>query len=127
MEDSQRKGTVTSLDSLFPAEEAQKAAKRVEDAIAEKKDELNLLQGFVTDNNKIVNLVRKLPEQLSHDIMVTETLFFFFCVVFQLPFVKKFQIWEMGFSGSVWESSVLPGSFDSHQRVPGACFFAFNC
>lgn len=89
MEDSQRKGTVTSLDSLFPAEEAQKAAKRVEDAIAEKKDELNLLQGFVTDNNKIVNLVRKLPEQLSHDIMVTETLFFFFLCCLSITLCKK--------------------------------------
>lgn len=61
---------MTSLSSLFPVEEAQKAAKRIEDAIAEKKSELNCLQGFIGDNNNLINLVRKLPEQFSHDIMV---------------------------------------------------------
>ncbi|XP_061360623.1 uncharacterized protein LOC133304589 [Gastrolobium bilobum] len=70
MEESRRKVTVTSLASLFPVEEAQKAAKRVEDAIAEKRNELDTLRGFVGDNNNLVNLVQKLLDHLSHDIMV---------------------------------------------------------
>ncbi|OIW08361.1 hypothetical protein TanjilG_03037 [Lupinus angustifolius] len=69
MEDT-RKGTVTSLSSVFPAEEAQKAVKRVQDTIADKQSELDSLRGFVADNNNLVNQVHKLPEQLSHDIMV---------------------------------------------------------
>ncbi|XP_027346984.1 RNA polymerase II subunit 5-mediating protein homolog isoform X2 [Abrus precatorius] len=70
MEDSRKKGTVTSLASVFPVEESQKAAKRVEDAIAEKQNELDRVRGFVADNDNLINLVQKLPEQLSHDIMV---------------------------------------------------------
>ncbi|XP_047158815.1 RNA polymerase II subunit 5-mediating protein homolog [Vigna umbellata] len=70
MEESVKKGTVTSLASLFPVEEAQKAAKRVEDAIADNRGELDRVRGFIADNNNLVNLVHKLPEELSHDIMV---------------------------------------------------------
>ncbi|XP_027908947.1 RNA polymerase II subunit 5-mediating protein homolog isoform X1 [Vigna unguiculata] len=70
MEELVKKGTVTSLASLFPVEEAQKAAKRVEDAIADKRSELDRVRDFVADNNNLVNLVHKLPEELSHDIMV---------------------------------------------------------
>ncbi|CAJ1978913.1 unnamed protein product [Sphenostylis stenocarpa] len=70
MEESGKRGTVTSLASLFPVEEAQKAAKRVEDAIADKRSKLDRVRGFIADNNNLVNLVHKLPEQLSHDIMV---------------------------------------------------------
>ncbi|XP_028775266.1 RNA polymerase II subunit 5-mediating protein homolog, partial [Neltuma alba] len=64
------KGTVTPLASLFPVEEAQNAAKRVQDAIAEKEKELDRLRGFMADNNNLINLVQKLPEELHHDIMV---------------------------------------------------------
>ncbi|KAK7404995.1 hypothetical protein VNO78_06106 [Psophocarpus tetragonolobus] len=70
MGESTKKGTVTSLASIFPVEEAQKAAKRVEDAISDKQSELDRLRGFISDNNSLINLVHKLPEQLSHDIMV---------------------------------------------------------
>ncbi|KAI4333949.1 hypothetical protein L6164_018697 [Bauhinia variegata] len=65
-----RKGTVTSLASLFPVEEAQKASKRMQDAITEKENELGRLRDFITDNNNLINLVQKLPEELNHDIMV---------------------------------------------------------
>ncbi|XP_077251811.1 uncharacterized protein LOC143891041 [Tasmannia lanceolata] len=64
------KGTVTPLASIFPAQEALKAAKRVEESIAEREKEVESLQGFISDNTAIVNLVRRLPEELSHDIMV---------------------------------------------------------
>ncbi|XP_068335338.1 uncharacterized protein [Pyrus communis] len=64
------KGTVTSLSSLFPVEDAQKAAKRVEDTIAEKQQQLDHLRGFTADNTSLVNLVMKLPDHLHHDIMV---------------------------------------------------------
>ncbi|XP_030546394.1 RNA polymerase II subunit 5-mediating protein homolog isoform X2 [Rhodamnia argentea] len=64
------KGTVTSLASMFPADEAQKAAKRVQDTIAEKHQELDRVKGFIADNASLVNLVQKLPEELHHDIMV---------------------------------------------------------
>ncbi|WVZ02232.1 hypothetical protein V8G54_023038 [Vigna mungo] len=70
MEESVKKVTVTSLASLFPVDEVQKAAKRVEDAIADKRGELDRVRGFIADNNNLANLVHKLPEELSHDIMV---------------------------------------------------------
>uniref|UniRef100_A0A6V7QV95 RNA polymerase II subunit 5-mediating protein homolog n=1 Tax=Ananas comosus var. bracteatus TaxID=296719 RepID=A0A6V7QV95_ANACO len=64
------KGTVTSLDALFPAEEASRAARRVEEAISERRGELRRLRGFAADNAALVSLVQKLPDELSHDIMV---------------------------------------------------------
>ncbi|KAL5715457.1 hypothetical protein ACHQM5_017271 [Ranunculus cassubicifolius] len=64
------KGTATSLASLFPVEEAQKAIKRVEDAIIEKKEELEKLNHFISDNNNLIKLVQRLPDELSHDVMV---------------------------------------------------------
>ncbi|XP_008227599.1 PREDICTED: RNA polymerase II subunit 5-mediating protein homolog isoform X3 [Prunus mume] len=64
------KGTVTSLSSLFPVEDAQKAAKRLQDSIAERQQMLDQLGGFVADNASLINLVRRLPDHLHHDIMV---------------------------------------------------------
>ncbi|XP_044465135.1 RNA polymerase II subunit 5-mediating protein homolog isoform X2 [Mangifera indica] len=70
MEEPIRKGTVTSLSSMFPAEDAQKATKRVHDAITEKQQELERVKEFIADNTNLINLVQKLPEELHHDIMV---------------------------------------------------------
>ncbi|XP_030482183.2 uncharacterized protein LOC115699089 isoform X2 [Cannabis sativa] len=64
------KGTVTPLSSLFAAEEAQKAAKRVYDTIVEKQQQLDRLRGFVSDNANLISTVQRLPDQLHHDIMV---------------------------------------------------------
>ncbi|XP_021298095.1 RNA polymerase II subunit 5-mediating protein homolog [Herrania umbratica] len=64
------KGTVTSLSSMFPAEEAQKGAKRVEETLLEKQNEMNQLRDFIADNTSLINLVQKLPDELHHDIMV---------------------------------------------------------
>lgn len=64
------KGTVTSLSSLFPVEEAQKAAKRVEETISERQKQLDQLRDFSADNNTLINLVQRLPDELHHDIMV---------------------------------------------------------
>lgn len=71
-----RKGTVTPLESQFPPEEVHKATKQFQDAIAEKNNELHVLQRFIADNNNLVNLVQKLPEQLSHDVMASQSLLF---------------------------------------------------
>ncbi|XP_073124744.1 uncharacterized protein [Henckelia pumila] len=67
---SERKGTVAPLSSLFPAEEAQKAIKLVEETIAERKQQLSQLKGFINDNVNLINLVQKLPDEISHNIMV---------------------------------------------------------
>ncbi|XP_031391806.1 RNA polymerase II subunit 5-mediating protein homolog isoform X2 [Punica granatum] len=64
------RGTVTSLASMFPAEEVRKAAERVEEAIAEKRKEVERFREFISDNSNLVNLVQKLPEELHHDVMV---------------------------------------------------------
>ncbi|RZS09146.1 hypothetical protein BHM03_00040200 [Ensete ventricosum] len=64
------RGTITSLETLFPPVEAQMAARRVEEAIADRRNELRLVQGFVSDNSSLINLARTLPEELSHDVMV---------------------------------------------------------
>ncbi|KAL9239465.1 hypothetical protein vseg_013784 [Gypsophila vaccaria] len=68
--EARSKGTVTSLSSLFPVEEAQKAAQRVKDAIVEKRKELTNLDQFVDDNTSLINLVHRLPDELHHHIMV---------------------------------------------------------
>ncbi|CAN6483699.1 unnamed protein product [Victoria cruziana] len=65
-----RKGVATPVASLFSAEEARKAAQRVNDSIAERQKDLEQLYAFITDNNVLKKLVQKLPEELSHDIMV---------------------------------------------------------
>ncbi|KAM0947117.1 putative prefoldin alpha [Dioscorea sansibarensis] len=64
------KGTVTAFDSLFSPAAAHKAAARVHDSIADHQKELARLQGFISDNTNLVNLVQRLPGELSHDIMV---------------------------------------------------------
>ncbi|XP_012451923.1 uncharacterized protein LOC105774112 isoform X2 [Gossypium raimondii] len=67
---SEVKGMVTSLSSMFPAEEVQKAAKMVEEKLSEKQNEMNQLKEFIADNTSLINLVQKLPDELHHDIMV---------------------------------------------------------
>ncbi|XP_047322711.1 RNA polymerase II subunit 5-mediating protein homolog [Impatiens glandulifera] len=64
------RGTVTSLSSAFPAEESVKASRRVHEAITERQKGLDKIQGFISDNTNLINLVQKLPEELHHDIMV---------------------------------------------------------
>ncbi|XP_056862818.1 uncharacterized protein LOC130510435 isoform X1 [Raphanus sativus] len=66
----QTKGTVTPLGSLFSEEEARKAASFVEERIREKREEMNRLQQFVDENDNLISLVKKLPDQLHHNIMV---------------------------------------------------------
>ncbi|MQL96068.1 hypothetical protein Taro_028739 [Colocasia esculenta] len=66
----QVKGSVSPLASMFPAEEVQKAVKRVEEAISEQQKELEHLHLFASDNANLINLVQRLPDELSHDIMV---------------------------------------------------------
>ena len=65
------KGTVTAMSSLYPTEDAEKAAKRVQDTISQKQRELGHLQSFISDNTNLINLVQRLPDHLHHDIMVT--------------------------------------------------------
>lgn len=64
------KGTVTSLSSTFPAEEARKAADLVNHTINEKRSELDNLRSFVADNTNLINLVQRLPDELHHHIQV---------------------------------------------------------
>ncbi|XP_057792847.1 uncharacterized protein LOC131009498 isoform X2 [Salvia miltiorrhiza] len=65
-----KKGTVRELSSIFPAEEAQKASMRVQETVAERRRELEKLRSFMDDNTSLINLVRKLPDETHHDIMV---------------------------------------------------------
>ncbi|CAH2039005.1 unnamed protein product [Thlaspi arvense] len=69
--DSSTKGTVTPLASLFSEEEARKAAIYVEEKIGEKLGEMNRLQQFVDENANLIDLVRKLPDQLHHNVMAS--------------------------------------------------------
>ncbi|KAL7086567.1 hypothetical protein ACP275_13G009200 [Erythranthe tilingii] len=66
----EKKGTVTQLSSIYPAEETLKASRRVQDAIAEREQQLNQLKAFIDDNTSIMNLVQKLPDETHHNIMV---------------------------------------------------------
>ncbi|XP_078448042.1 prefoldin chaperone subunit family protein isoform X3 [Wolffia australiana] len=70
MEDYAR-GSVTPLSSIYPAEEAHKAAKRVQNAIVDRQKELQRLSQFSSENKNLINLAQSLPDELSHEIMVT--------------------------------------------------------
>ncbi|CAO2167603.1 unnamed protein product [Urochloa humidicola] len=65
-----RKGTATPLGTVFSPEETRRAVARVTESIADRRAELGRLQGFVADNAALVSLVNRLPDELSHDIMV---------------------------------------------------------
>lgn len=65
------KGTVTPIASLFSPEEARKAASYVEEKIEEKRIEMNRLQQFVDENASLINLIKKLPDQLHHNVMAS--------------------------------------------------------
>ncbi|KAJ6842638.1 putative RNA polymerase II subunit 5-mediating protein-like protein [Iris pallida] len=69
-ESNPRSGKVTSLGSLFPPEEAEKASKRVQEAISERGEELDRVRGFAAENSALIKLVRQLPDRTSHEIMV---------------------------------------------------------
>jgi unconventional prefoldin RPB5 interactor 1 len=47
---------------------------RVSESIADRRAELGRLQGFVADNAALVSLVNRLPDELSHEIMVFPSL-----------------------------------------------------
>ncbi|KAK8962193.1 hypothetical protein KSP40_PGU022583 [Platanthera guangdongensis] len=70
MAEVEKTGTATPLNSLFTSEEAEKAARVVEDAIAESRKELHRVSDFIADNSALIHHVQKLPDELSHDIMV---------------------------------------------------------
>ncbi|KAH9743953.1 prefoldin chaperone subunit family protein [Citrus sinensis] len=57
MEEPTAKGTVTSISSMFPVDDVQKAAKRVQDALSEKQQELERVKEFISDNTNLINLV----------------------------------------------------------------------
>lgn len=66
----EKRGTVTPISSVIPMEEAQKASRHVQDTILERRQQLDQLKGFIDDNNSLINLVQKLPEETHHNIMV---------------------------------------------------------
>ncbi|KAG8078968.1 hypothetical protein GUJ93_ZPchr0007g3089 [Zizania palustris] len=65
-----RKGTATPLGAVFSPEETRRAVARVTEAAAGRRAELARLQGFAADNAALVSLVQRLPDELSHEIMV---------------------------------------------------------
>ncbi|PAN26698.1 hypothetical protein PAHAL_5G032200 [Panicum hallii] len=65
-----KKGTATPLGAVFSPEETKRAVARVSESIADRRAELGRLQGFVADNAALVSLVNRLPDELSHEIMV---------------------------------------------------------
>ncbi|XP_057861191.2 uncharacterized protein LOC131069691 isoform X1 [Cryptomeria japonica] len=68
--ESWAKGTVTPLASAFPVEEAKKAAQQLQESLETSRQELHKLDEFVQDNRKLMKLVQKLPDEMSHNIMV---------------------------------------------------------
>lgn len=92
------KGTVTSLSSVFPAEEALKAAKRVEESLSEKQNEMNQLREFIADNTSLINLVQKLPDELHHDIMVPFIINLFSFLFFSFHFLRQKKSYLVMFS-----------------------------
>lgn len=90
----EKKGTVTALSSLYPVEEAQKASMRVQDAIADRQQQLSQVKGFIGDNISLINLVKKLPDETHHNIMVIIPLKFPF-VFMLIPCLNVFKNWPI--------------------------------
>uniref|UniRef100_A0A0D9V9U2 RNA polymerase II subunit 5-mediating protein homolog n=1 Tax=Leersia perrieri TaxID=77586 RepID=A0A0D9V9U2_9ORYZ len=67
---ARKKGTATPLGAVFSPEETRRAVARVAESVADRRSELSRLQGFVADNAALVSLVQRLPDELSHEIMV---------------------------------------------------------
>uniref|UniRef100_A0ACD5XG85 Uncharacterized protein n=1 Tax=Avena sativa TaxID=4498 RepID=A0ACD5XG85_AVESA len=65
-----KKGTVTPMGAVFSPDDTRRAVSHVAQAIADRRAELARVQGFFTDNAALVSLVQRLPDELSHEIMV---------------------------------------------------------
>lgn len=128
MAEGWKKGTVTPFSSLFTSEEAERAARRVEEATADGRKELRRLSGFISDNSALIQHVQKLPEELSYDIMA----YYFshprpllrssFSILFLLPSHRFLLIDSL--TGAVRRRCLLSWSFDPHQRVLGMTFLS---
>ncbi|CAM0884499.1 unnamed protein product [Alopecurus aequalis] len=65
-----RKGTATPLAAVFSPDDTRRAMSHVAQAVADRRAELARVQGFFNDNAALVALVQRLPDELSHEIMV---------------------------------------------------------
>uniref|UniRef100_A0ACD5WIM9 Uncharacterized protein n=1 Tax=Avena sativa TaxID=4498 RepID=A0ACD5WIM9_AVESA len=65
-----KKGTVTPMGAVFSPDDTRRAVSHVAQAVADRRAELARVQGFFTDNAALVSLVQRLPDELSHEIMV---------------------------------------------------------
>ncbi|KAM0856790.1 hypothetical protein ACQ4PT_048861 [Festuca glaucescens] len=65
-----KKGTATPLGAVFSPDDTRRAVSRVAQAVADRCAELARVQGFSADNAALVSLVQRLPDELSHEIMV---------------------------------------------------------
>ncbi|XP_051227928.1 uncharacterized protein [Lolium perenne] len=65
-----KKGTATPLGAVFSPDDTRRAVSRVAQAVADRRAELARVQGFFADNAALVSLVQRLPDELSHQIMV---------------------------------------------------------
>ncbi|CAM6084162.1 unnamed protein product [Calypogeia fissa] len=64
------KGIVRPLADSISAEAAERASKQVREAIAQQQLQLEELQRFSVENKSLSELVRELPDSVSHHIMV---------------------------------------------------------
>lgn len=65
-----KQGTATPLGAVFSPDDTTRAVSRVAQAVADRRAELARVQGFFADNAALVSLVQRLPDELSHQIMV---------------------------------------------------------
>ncbi|KAM0931493.1 hypothetical protein ACQ4PT_000482 [Festuca glaucescens] len=65
-----KKGTATPLGAVFSPDDTRRAVSRVAQAVADRRAELARVQGFFANNASLVSLVQRLPDELSHEIMV---------------------------------------------------------
>ncbi|KAJ4810160.1 RNA polymerase II subunit 5-mediating protein-like protein [Rhynchospora pubera] len=70
MAGGEAKGEAIALDSVFSPEETATAVHRVEEAVSQRRRELERLRRFASDNSSLSSLVQRLPDETSHDVMV---------------------------------------------------------
>jgi hypothetical protein len=100
----------------------------VAQAVADRRAELARVQGFFADNAALVSLVQRLPDELSHEIMVPSSspsrLLSLFSIVLTDSRANLVIPWS-GFAGPLWRRRIFPRQFDPHESTPGMASYIF--
>lgn len=64
------KSELIPYESIYPAEESQKAIELIKKEISSEKEKIVRARAFSHENTELINLIHRLPEKRTHPIMV---------------------------------------------------------